>query len=519
MRLYILFLILLLTFSTLAQDSEFEQFQSPDGTFTISIPYGWSASGEMDADGTLFAAVTQDLDNLFESGPTDVQPGQQAIIIFGVPRENISDFLPANASPDELAELAVANLLADDDNLIETDSPIVINLENDVTAGQIYFRGGTANGVIVVFEQGEYVIIAAVITHQDEFSEFEPLAMQIIPTFRLNLDVLSHEATLPDIIDVIAEDMPVRNVIVDLDMAHDDMIALLFLLKHPHVNVLAVTVSGTGEAHCEAGVRNALGLLALSNYPEIPVACGRETPLSGIHEFPAEWRRGADEVYGVTLPEVTPTLGLSAVDTIVSIASESRVPVTLIAVGPLTNLGEALQNSPEISANLDEIYIMGGAFDEPGNVGLSGVGIDNFVAEWNIFIDPTAANIVLHSGVPLIFVPLDATKDVPITTAFLGRLDEVKASPEANFVSDILNANVDLIEFGGFQFWDTLTAAVLTDASLAEFETWTISIVEDEGEESGYTHPDENGVAVRVAINANRERFETLLLTVINQSD
>ena len=93
-----------------------------------------------------------------------------------------------------------------------------------------------------------------------------------------------------------------RRVIVDADMAHEDMHAILYLLKRPDVRVVAITVSGTGEAHCGPGVRHALGLIELHGGDDIPVACGRETPLTGNHAFPAEWRTQVDELYGLALP-------------------------------------------------------------------------------------------------------------------------------------------------------------------------------------------------------------------------
>lgn len=89
-----------------------------------------------------------------------------------------------------------------------------------------------------------------------------------------------------------------KSVIYDTDMAHEDVFSALFLLSHPNVDVRAITVTGTGEVHCEPGVEHALGLVALSGNEEIPVACGRETPLAGNHVFPAEWRKDADEGWG-----------------------------------------------------------------------------------------------------------------------------------------------------------------------------------------------------------------------------
>jgi Inosine-uridine preferring nucleoside hydrolase len=91
-------------------------------------------------------------------------------------------------------------------------------------------------------------------------------------------------------------------VVVDTDMSTDDVLALLYLLQRPGLDVRAVTVSGTGLAHCPAGARNALELLALTGHGDVPVACGRPTPLSGFNQFPAPWRAAADAFFGLELP-------------------------------------------------------------------------------------------------------------------------------------------------------------------------------------------------------------------------
>lgn len=310
-----------------------------------------------------------------------------------------------------------------------------------------------------------------------------------------------------------------KPVIYDTDMAHEDMFAALFLLSHPNVDVRAITVTGTGEAHCGPGVENALGLVVLSGHEYIPVACGRETPLAGNHVFPAEWRQDADEAYGVPIPAGGAASDLSAPDLIIDLVQNSDEQVTIVAVGPLTNIAEAFQKAPEISAYIEEIYVMGGAVNVEGNVGNSGVGIQNTYAEWNIYIDPIAANMVFNSGIPIILVPLDATRDVPVTRNFHRALDNNRNTPMANLVFDMLTANLNFVDSGGFQFWDTLTAAIFTDESIATFEEFHLNVVEEDGTESGYTKPDPNGPAIKVATNADREMFERLLLTVLNWED
>jgi pyrimidine-specific ribonucleoside hydrolase len=307
-----------------------------------------------------------------------------------------------------------------------------------------------------------------------------------------------------------------KPVIFDTDMAHEDMFSALYLLSHPNVDLKAITVTGTGEAHCGPGVVNALGLVKLSGHEEIPVSCGRDQPLAGNHEFPSEWRQGADTAYGVEIPASGTASELSAPDLIIDILRNSNEPVAIVAVGPLTNIAEALEKEPGISAKVKDIYVMGGAVNVDGNVGYSGVGIDNQHAEWNIYIDPVAANIVFDSGAPITLIPLDATRDVPVTRKFYKALGQKQNTASAKFVYEMLDANLDLVDSGGFQFWDTLTSAILTDESIATFEEIQLSVVDEEGQESGYTKPDSAGPTIKVATSADRGKFEGIFLTVLN---
>jgi inosine-uridine nucleoside N-ribohydrolase len=201
---------------------------------------------------------------------------------------------------------------------------------------------------------------------------------------------------------------------------------------------------------------------------------------------------------------------------IVSVIQGSPEKVTIVAVGPLTNVAEAMLASPDIIDNIRMIYIMGGAIEVEGNVGVSGVGINNPFAEWNIYADPHAANIVFNAGAPVTLVPLDATEHAPITTMFYWILRDQRTSPEADFVYDLLTANLEFMQSGGFQFWDSLTAAIFTDESLAVFESYNIQVVEEEGPESGYTKPAPGGAKVRVAVSADGRCFEKLFLEVLN---
>jgi inosine-uridine nucleoside N-ribohydrolase len=300
-------------------------------------------------------------------------------------------------------------------------------------------------------------------------------------------------------------------------MAADDWMALLYLLRRPDVAVKAITVAGDGEANCESGTRHALGLVALANRGVIPVACGRTTPLQGDHAFPAQWRADVDSLLGLTLPTTTATMTQQTeVDLLTSVIGASPQPVVLLTLGPLTNVAEALQRTPALVKKLAMIYIMGGAVEVPGNIADSGVGIDNNVAEWNMYVDPHAAQLVLSSGAPTTLVPLDATNHVPLTDSFYRRLKADHVSPVAGFVFDVLTKRYALIQSGGYYFWDPLAAAVLTDESLATFETRALSIIETEGPESGRTQPSTGGASARVAVTASGQRFEQIFLSTLN---
>lgn len=307
-----------------------------------------------------------------------------------------------------------------------------------------------------------------------------------------------------------------RPVIIDTDMAPDDWMAILFLLQRPDIDVKAITVTGTGETHCEPGVDNALGLAALSGNPGIPVACGRESPLQGQNEFPEDWRQVADDMAGLSLPVIEPSFpDQDAVTLIAQVLEQSPQKVTVLALGPLTTLGDGLQKDPGFLTNVEMIYIMGGALNVIGNVGFS--GIPNHVAEWNIYIDPTAAQTVFESGVPLTLVPLDATNKVPMDVEFYRLLRDNRHTPEADFVYQVLRNRMDDLAGGMIWFWDPLAAGLLADESLGYFREGRVKIYPAPGPSSGLTRLNESGVPMRYAVSADRLRFKLEFLRALNQ--
>lgn len=293
----------------------------------------------------------------------------------------------------------------------------------------------------------------------------------------------------------------VTSVVIDGDGAIDDIKAMLYLLERPDVEVLAVTMSGTGVGHCPEAAENASAVLERIDAPDIPVACGRSTPLAGDNEAPPEWRAAADTLGGVELPDPRPPADQDAAELLAETISAADEPVVLVALGPLTNVAEAVEADPSFLDHVEMIYLMGGAVDVGGNV------LDaNPAAEFNIWADPLAASIVFAADVPITLVPLDATNVVPVTPYLHDAVAAHRdASPVAGFMADHLDATPLL---GGLYQWDELAAVIATDESVATFEDRNLAVVAEGGPTAGAIVEDVDGRPVRVAVDADRHAFE-----------
>ena len=307
-------------------------------------------------------------------------------------------------------------------------------------------------------------------------------------------------------------------IIIDTDMAPDDWMAMLYLLQSPLMEVKAITVVATGEAHARPGTRNALGLLALVGRTDIPVASGRKIPLRGDNKWPLLVRKVVDWRFGLSLPRGKgKSSHQDAVQLLVEQITESTHKVVVFAFGPLTNVAEAMQQHPEINAKIEQIVIMGGALKVAGNITPSGFKrVDNHTAEWNIYCDPYAAAVVFASQVPVTLVPLDVTNTVPMTWDFYERSAQLRLTPAADFVHRTMGRLKYLIDRHEYYFWDPLAAVLLTHEYLGEFEEMNVEIIEQDGPESGRVLESEDGHRLRVCTAVDNERFETVFLDTLN---
>lgn len=207
-------------------------------------------------------------------------------------------------------------------------------------------------------------------------------------------------------------------IILDCDPGHDDALAMMLALANPEIDLLAVTTSA-GNQTPEKTLNNAMRLLTLMHHEEIPVAGGNREPLLKPLEVAGNVH-GKSGLDGAELPDpgfaVQP---LTAIELIAKTLQASATPVTLVVTGPMTNIALFLRVYPELKDKIDRIVYMGGA-----------MGLGNWTpsVEFNIYVDPEAAKIVMNAGIPLVMAPLNVTHQAQILKPEIAAIGEIDNS-------------------------------------------------------------------------------------------
>lgn len=220
--------------------------------------------------------------------------------------------------------------------------------------------------------------------------------------------------------------MAAKRVILDTDPGIDDALAILLALASPEVQVEAVTVTH-GNCPTGQGVINALRVLELAGATQVPVAAGVEVPLIQS-PLTAPETHGESGLGYARLPPPRPGPAKQhAVDLLIERIMAAPGEVTVVAVAPLTNLALAIRREPGIVQAVQEVIIMGGAIRHGGNT--------TPLAEFNVYVDPHAAHMVYHSGMPMTLVPLDVTYQCVLTQTEVDELLAI-ASPLTRFIAE-----------------------------------------------------------------------------------
>lgn len=221
-----------------------------------------------------------------------------------------------------------------------------------------------------------------------------------------------------------------ESIIIDTDPGIDDFMAILFALKSPELDVMALTTV-FGNHYVEITTRNALRLLELAGRDDIPVARGAYSPLVRAQRTPPTYVHGEDGLgdAGLTSEPDSELAHKRAAQFIVEAVMSRPGEITLVPIGPLTNIAMALKLEPRLVKATKRVVLMGGAAFVPGNV--------SPVAEANIFDDPEAAAQVFGAGWDVVMVGLDVTMPVVMDRAYIAELAASKA-PYAELIARVV---------------------------------------------------------------------------------
>lgn len=303
-------------------------------------------------------------------------------------------------------------------------------------------------------------------------------------------------------------------IIIDCDPGHDDAIALMLAAASPELDLHAVTTVA-GNTRLEQTTANAIRVLDLLGL-ETPVAAGADRPI--VRELVvAEYVHGVTGLDGPRLaPPSRPPQALPAVPFIAALLEESLHPVTLVPIGPLTNIALLLASHPHLVEKIDRIVLMGGSMGQ-GNVTPS--------AEFNIYVDPEAAHRVFASGIDVTMIGLDVTHKALLRAANAERL--ARSGAVGRFVADLFGffaqREPNSQGLGGAPIHDAVAVAHLVWPDLVTTERRPVVI--DLGETGrGRTVVDRRpqagtGGTVRVAVDIDGERFTRLLVERLETLD
>jgi len=298
-------------------------------------------------------------------------------------------------------------------------------------------------------------------------------------------------------------------IIIDCDPGLDDAIALMLALRSPELDIKAITTSA-GNQTPEKTLHNALGLLTLFGHNDIPVAGGAQKPLMRSL-IVADYIHGDTGVGNTQLP--TPTcqpVEQGAIELIAQILRDAREPITLVVTGPMTNIALLLSVHPELKPRIKQIVFMGGAM-RGGNT--------SPVSEFNIAVDPEAAEIVMQAGIPLVMAGLDVTHKAFVLSEEIEQFRAIN-NPVAQAVAGMLDYYLPAYLRNGLPgaaLHDPCTIAWLLAPQLFDSIDRFVT-VETRGQYTqGMTVVDENNrtgnpANVKVLTNIDRAGFLALLL-------
>ena len=304
--------------------------------------------------------------------------------------------------------------------------------------------------------------------------------------------------------------MTSSRIIIDTDPGVDDALAFLLALASPEIKLEALTTT-QGNVTLEKATYNALAILELLRASHIPVAKGSLLPLVQPLRASADIH-GESGIGNSKLPEpqVKPVAS-HAVDYLIERVLAEPNEISIFPIGPLTNIAMAIRKEPRFAQAVKELVIMGGAILEHGN--------STPLAEFNIYVDPHAAHIVFHSGIPMTLIPLDVTHKCLLKQEHVDRLMQIN-SPISRFIRDAMEVYLEAslaLGYEGSSLHDPLTLATIIAPELLTLKEYYVGVDISGGVSMGKTFADITNVTrkpanMKVAMNVRGEDFIELFL-------
>ena len=304
--------------------------------------------------------------------------------------------------------------------------------------------------------------------------------------------------------------MTPKRIIIDTDPGVDDAFTFLLALASPEIKLEALTTT-QGNVTVEKATRNALAVLELGRASHIPVAQGSVLPLVQPLRASAHVH-GESGIGNAHLPEPQATLvPAHAVDYLIDRVLTEPNEISIFPIGPMTNIAMAIRKEPRFAKAVKELVIMGGAIQEAGNM--------TPLAEFNIYVDPHAAHIVFHSGIPITLIPLDVTHQCLLKQEHVDRLMKVD-SPVTHFLKDAIDVYLKAsIQLGheGCALHDPLTLATIIAPELLTLKEYYVDVDISGGVSMGKTFADIFNITkkpanIKVAMDVRGEDFIELFL-------
>lgn len=302
-------------------------------------------------------------------------------------------------------------------------------------------------------------------------------------------------------------------VIIDTDAGHDDALAMMLLLLSGKIDVLAITTVA-GNSTIDKVTRNARAVLDLIHDTTTPLHSGAAAPLE--RELIVAEVHGESGIDGLDVTKTSYELTNDAVPVIKSYIEKYPGEISLVTLGPLTNIACLLQENPGIEQNIQKCVIMGGAIEAPGN--------KNRVAEFNFYVDPDAAKVVVDSSVQKVLVPLDPCNDIRIQLESFGALEGKKLyEPLMSMMRHFIAGIQKFEKVNAALVYDALAAYYMITPSAFQLEKMDM-VVETKGEyTAGMSVVDRRAYSskhpnVEVATKINAKQFETDLIAALKNA-